>query len=227
MRRFVCLLVAVLLCTMMVYPAMAATDTFVPSIGYKDGPNVEDATMNGEEVDGCIVVSSLKQAEEKTTDISQEDRDLLLDIYKQLNEGTMELPPENESYVIRELVDVSFAKSDCVDKGHSHKQWLAEAGNTITISFDLGVKKTTEVTVMTYVNGQWVKAESVVNNGDGTITCVLEDICPVVFCLNAYEDLPPAQTGDVAGNDLILWIALMAVSATGIAVMCFRRRRAV
>ena len=44
MRRFVCLLVAVLLCTMMVCPAMAATDTFVLSIGYKDGPNVEDAT---------------------------------------------------------------------------------------------------------------------------------------------------------------------------------------
>lgn len=225
MRKVLCLFAAVLMCAMLVCPALAATDTFVPSIGYKDGPDIEDATMNGEEIDDCLVVSSLKQAEEKTTDISQEDRDLLLDVYEQLSNGSMELPLEHENYVIRELVDVSFEKSDCVDKDHGHKEWLAEEGNTITITFDLGVKDTTDVVVLVYVDGQWVSAESVVNNGDGTITCVLEDICPVAFVVDANAEEEPPKTGDQAGNDLLLWAVLMTASAAAIVVLSVQRRR--
>ena len=65
MRRIACLLLALMMCVMVAMPAMAADDTFVPSISYKDGPDVEDATMGDEDVTGCIVVTSLKEAKEK------------------------------------------------------------------------------------------------------------------------------------------------------------------
>lgn len=223
MRRMISLLVALLLCVMVACPVWAE-DTFVPSIGYKDGPEIVEAEQNEEDVTDCLVVTTLKEAEEKTTDITQEDRDLLLEVYEELDNGSMELPGEYKDDVIRELVDVSFKQNDCVGQEHGHKEWLAEEGNTITITFDLGVKATTDVGVLVYVNGQWVPAISVVNNGDGTVTVELEDICPMAFCVDPFSEEPPA-TGDVAGKNLVLWIALMTASCAGIVVLSLQRRR--
>lgn len=224
MRKLMCLLCVLLLGLTFVCPAFAATDTFVPSISYKNGPDVEAAEMDGEKVTGCIVVSSIKDAKEKSTDIAQEDRELLLDIYKQLSNGSMKLPLTGD-YVIRELVDVSFENADCVTPDHGHKEALMEDNTTVTIKFDLGVHKSTEVTVMSYVDGEWIPAKSVKNNGDGTVTVVFEDICPVVFCVDADAEDVPVKTGDVVGQNLILWIVLMAVSLVGIVVLVVLRRR--
>lgn len=225
MRRFVCLLGALLVCLTMACPVFAATDTFVPSIGYKDGPEIVDAELNGEDVEGCLVVSSIKDAKDNSTDIAQEDRDLLLEVYEKLSDGSMKLPLENENSVIRELVDVSFEQNDCIEPEHGHKEWLAEAGNTVTIKFDLGVKKSTEVAVLAYVNGEWAAIESVENNGDGTVTCVFEDICPVAFCVDADAEVEPPKTGDAMGENLLLWIILMAVSLVAIVVLVLNRRK--
>lgn len=224
-KKVICLILAVLLLVALAFPAFAAENTFVPSITYKDGPEIEDAEMNGEDVDGCLVVTSIMDAKNKSTDISQDDRDLLLDVYGQLDEGTMKLPLEGENYVIRELVDVSFEKSGCVGVSHDHKAWLAEEGNTITIDFDLGVKASTDVEVLVYVDGQWTPVESVVNNGDGTVTCVFEDICPVAFCVERGAEDNPPQTGDTMGENLILWIVLLVGSLAAIVVLLVNRRK--
>ena len=40
MKNCICLLVALMLCLSMAVPAFAAEDNFVPSIGYKDGPEI-------------------------------------------------------------------------------------------------------------------------------------------------------------------------------------------
>ena len=220
MRKILSFMMAVLLCLGMVTPALAAKDSFVPSIGYKDGPEIVDAEMNEEDMVDCLVVTSIEEAEEKTTDIYQEDRDLLLEVYEELTDGSMQLPLENDEYVIRELVDVSFT-TEC-DEAHDHKEELAEEGTTIEITFDLGVDPDEEVIVMAYIDGQWVPVECE-NNGDGTVTCVFEDICPVVFCVK--NTTPPAQTGDEAGRQLILWIVLMAVSFAAIVILVVGRRK--
>lgn len=225
MNRILCVLVALLLCAMMVCPALAATEIFVPSISYKDGPDIEDAELDGNDVGNCLVVTSIKQAEEKTTDIYQEDRDLLLEVYKKLTDGTMKLPVDADSYVVRELVDVSFAKTGCVEPQHGHKEWLAKKDNTIKITFDMGVTKDTEVLVLIYLDGKWVAAESVVNNKNGTVTVVMEDICPVAFVVDMDKGQEPPKTGDQAGNDLIIWIITLAASLVALIVLLVRRRR--
>ena len=224
MKRIVCVLAALLLGMMMVCPVFAA-ESFVPSIGYKDGPEIVDAEMDEKDVLGCLVVTSIKQAEEKTTDIYQEDRDLLLDVYKKLTDGTMKLPVDSDNYVIRELVDVSFTKTGCVEAQHGHKEWLAKKGNTIKVTFDLGVTKDTEVLVLTYVNGKWVPAESVVNNKNGTVTVVVEDICPVAFVVDLDKDQEPPKTGDEMGNNLVFWIIALAASAVVLVVLLSGRRK--
>ena len=222
MKKYLALFVVLALSLTMALPAFAAEDVFVPSIGYKDGPTIEDFDLETD----CLIVTSIRQAKEKTTDIHQEDRDLLLSVYEQLSDSSMKLPLEDNTYVIRELVDVSFKKSDCQEQDdHGHKQWLAEENTTVTVVFDLGVKATTEVIVLVYVDDQWVPAEEVENLGGGKVRVVFEDICPVAFCIDpdAEEEVPP--TGDVAGQSLLLWVVLMAVSLVAIVVLVLNRRK--
>ena len=69
MKKWVLCVIAMALCATLVCPAFAANDTFVPSISYKDGPDVDQAVLEGKPVDDCLVVTSVRQAVEKSTDI--------------------------------------------------------------------------------------------------------------------------------------------------------------
>ena len=223
MKKIVALILALVLCLAVAAPAFAA-GTFVPSVSYKDGPEIEDAEMDGQKVDACLIVSSVADAKNKTTDIGQDDRDQLVEVYDALLGGTMKLPIE-EDHVIRDLVDVSFAETGCVGQNHGHKEWLAQPGNTVTVTFDLGVAKSEEVFVMVYVDGQWVPAEKVINNGDGTVTVVFEDICPVAFCVADDKEDGPAQTGDMAGQEIFQWIVIMIASVISMVALTVHRRK--
>lgn len=219
MKRMICVLVVVLLCFCLVVPAMAAESSFVPSIDYKGGPEIIAAELDEEDVVRCLVVTSIPEARAQSTDIYQEDRDELLRVYDALVSGSMTLPLEGD-YVIRELVDVSF-KIPC-DEKDTHKEQLEQDGVTVDITFDLGVAADENVAVLVYVDEQW-KPVGASNNGNGSVTCVFEEICPVVFCVGG--ELPPAQTGDVAGQNLILWVVLMAVSCAAVVVLLVNRRK--
>ena len=228
MKRLVCLFVALLVCCSMVMPAFAAGG-FVPSISYKDGPDAEDAFMqegSGEKkgIDDCIVVSSIKEAEEKSTDIYQEARDLLLDVYKKLKDGSMKLPLDNEKYVIRELVDVSFRKTTCHEAGHGKDEELKRPEVTATITFDMGIPKNVEVVVLSYYEGAWEEVKSVTNNGDGTVTCVFDHFCPVAFCVEANAVAESPRTGDQIAA-MTLWIVLLIVSAAAVVVLLVLRKK--
>ena len=227
MRRIVSVMAVLLLCFCMSVSVMAAEGSFVPSIDYKNGPEIIDAELEEEDVVPCLVVTSIPEAREKSTDIYQEHRDELLDVYDQLVSGSMTLPLEGD-YVIRELVDVSFM-IPC-DERDTHKEQLAQEGVFVDITFDLGIAADENVVAMVYVNNSkartadysWQRVD-LVNHGDGTVSGTFEDICPVVFCVGG--ELPPAQTGDIAGQNLILWVVLMAVSCVAVVVLLINRRK--
>lgn len=201
---------------------------FVASITYKDSPAIEDATMDGEGVEDCLVVTSIKQAQEKSTDISQEDRDLLLEVYEKLEDGSMTLPLEGD-YVIRDLVDLSFEYEDCrqIEEHGNKPENLAQEGVTLTVTFDMGVGAYEDVLVFAYVDGEWVRVEDVTNNGDGTITVIFEDICPVAFVIDGKESVQNPTTGDAAGNQLMLVMGMLVLSAAGIVALVVSKARKV
>ena len=223
MKRIVCMLAVLLVCLHLGSPVMAASNTFVPSITYKDGPEITDAVLDGQDAGNCVVVSSIKDAKKQTTDIYQEDRDLLLEAYAKLADDSMKLPLENKQYVVRELVDVSWEEIDCVEEDHTHEEDLNREGVTVTIDFDLGVDANTEVLVYVYHDGQWQPVKGVTNNGDGTVTCAFEDIGAVAFVVR--QQTGGAETGDVAGRNLVWWGVLMAVSVVAIVVLTVRRKK--
>ena len=194
--------------------SVASSADLVPSITYKDGPVVEHAVLKEEKLEDCVVVTSILAAKDKTTDIFQEARDLLLSTYDDLSANEMTLPIP-EQYVVRELVDVSYKKTVCVEGGHTHEEELKKPDVDVTVVFNLGVKATTDVAVMHYHDGQWQAVKSVKNNGDGTVTVVMEHFCPVAFCVDPASESGPAQTGDSVGNSMGIWIALLVISLLG------------
>lgn len=226
MKRLVCLLLVLAVCAGFAMPVLAA-DTFVPSVTYKPTPDVEDATMGGEEVKDCIIVTSITQAEEKSTDISQEERDTLLMVYKEISNGNM-LESIGSDYVVRELVDVSFKHEECIqspgDHGNKNEE-LHHPDVSVEVTFELGVGPATDVVVMVYANYQWAPVEKVQNNGNGSVTVEFDDIGPVAFVVKQDSLTPPAQTGDTAGRYLPLWTLLLVLSAAALVAVVIRGSR--
>ena len=185
MKKTISLVLVLMLCVALAVPAMA---DFVPSVTYDGvagsflvkaevGGIVTDAQFGEEDVTDLIIVTNEQEAKDKATDIPQEERDLLLDAIKQVAEGTMTLPLA-EGFAVREIVCVDFIKSAA-----AMAEKLKEEGVTLTVTFDLGVVAEAELAVFSLIDGTWIEAASVANNGDGTVTVVFEDICPVVFAI--------------------------------------------
>lgn len=213
---------------------------FVPSVTYKEGPVVVDVDTNiktkdvdwsGDGIDECIVVTNVKQARNKSTDLSQEARDLLIEVYEAMERGEMVLPLK-DGYVVRELVDVSFKYEACqLLESHGDKDSnLTDDGTTLSIIFDMDLDPEEKIIVMTYINGEWVPVEDVENNGDGTLTCVFEDICPVAFIKEGEDIADRAATdnpfsGDPMVKTMGIWVGLMVVCVVGIVVLVVSMNR--
>ena len=246
MKRVVCLAMVIILCFAVASPAFAAKNEFVPSISYKDHPEIvpvptdpdspADKVVVGEIVDKVkdevvediheehLVITPVSGAED-STEIPEAAKNQLIDIYEQLTEGTMEIPYEKidpsidpNNMVIRDLFDVSSVNED-------HQQDVHEENMAVRVTFDLGVSPKANVYVMTYINDEWVPAVSAFNNGDGTVTIVVEAFGPVVFAVEGTGSVTPPQTGDQVGSSLPVWIAVMALAAVGLIVVLMLGRR--
>lgn len=184
MKRVLTVAIALLLCMSIALPLAANADIY----NSPNNPEIkpEKAAMDGVDVvmNDCVTVTNLKAAEEKTTDITDEERELLIKVYNALVDGTETLPIEGE-YAVRDIVDVSFKKLACRDdEAHGHKdEVLKQEGITLKVDFTLGVAADEVVETFVYVDGAWKAIVSTTNNGDGTVTCVFEDLCPVAFAV--------------------------------------------
>ena len=221
MKKLVCIFAMLALCLSLVCPAFAAEDTFVPSISYKDGPEITAVDENYDI--RHLVVTSIKAARDKSTDITQEDRDLLLSLYEQLLSGGMKLPMSSDvqTYVIRDLVHVGFTQ-ECRLSGDGHKATLEKPDETLDVTFRLGIDANTNMIVMAYIQGQWVPAENVVNHGDGTLSCELKDVGPVAFVVCNQTTEP--QPGPQGIGNLLWWLLLLLICICVLTVMLLKRR---
>ena len=237
MRRLICLTVALLLCVSFAGPIFAAEE-FTPSVSYKGTPDivtvkdpegepavaiVTDATGKTDYVDEeCMWLTPVARAAHDVK-IPDDAEKLLLSLYSQLTSGSMTLPygddVKAENMVIRDMFDISWL---C---GHDHDAMLLPEGVVIKLTFDLGVAADEKVVVMTYKNTAWGEIADVQNNGDGTVTCTFEHLCPVAIAVEGDGINAPDDTGDKTGSNLHLWIALMSVSAVAVAAAMIVRRK--
>lgn len=243
MKKLISLILALAMCFSVCGVVFAAEDDFVPSISYKPGPDL----VTGRDNDGnptigiivdeegnvldyvyeeppCLVITTIAEAlEDVQTGIPDDAEELLEQVYEDLLDGTMELPFENpDEMVIIQLIDATFL-CDGTTTGVDHEAMIEPEGVCLELTFDLGVGADVPVSVMCYVDGKWVEVPTI-NNGDGTVTCLFEKICPIAFAVPTGSVVPPA-TGDDSGAEIALWIALMAASSVALACLVIFRRK--
>lgn len=238
MKKLVSILIVMTLCLSLIVPAYAAEDTFVPSISEKDGialvPGTDDSgnpsygrilDADGKVLDhveeDCLVITPVSKVN-KEEDIPYASKQMLIKVYNQLKDGTMEIPYDifdadldADNMVVRELIDVSWLCEE-------HPEMLAN-GATIELTFKLGVAAGDQVYVSTYKHDKWNPVVKTVNNGDGTVTCTFTGFCPVAFSVQRGGNTPPSKTGDDANP--ALWIALMIGSLVCLAAVVYFGRK--
>ena len=241
MKKLLSLLVVLTLCCSMVLPAFA--EEFVPSISYKDVPEViidpcfvEDDVRK--ELDkGCLDITPVSEALAVPEAERTPAEALLVEVYGKLLDGSMKLPvggqmararstepEETKYYIIRDLFDASLVCGD-YHTDPSHVEELAKPGVCLEITFDLGIAADEEIMVMTYIDGVWAPIERITNNGDGTLTCLFEEICPIVFCVEDENQVPTPPTGDTQRQELMFWVIMMVATSSLVVLMVIFRRK--
>lgn len=232
MKKIMSAILALVMVLSMSAMVFAATDdTFVPSITYKGAPEVVVAQFVEKDKtelvpSHCLVITPVAKAHDEM-DRLPEAMTLLLDVYNKLNNGTMELPAsalkkaglEPQSAIIRDLVDITWI----CEETPSHLERLADDEAALKITFKMkGLEADDPICVLAYKNEQWAPIAEVVNNGNGTITCTFEHLCPVAFVVGP-EGMP--ETGVAVDSELILWACVLVASTAALAVVVLKRRK--
>lgn len=246
MKKIISLLMVLVLVAI---PAAVFADNFVPSISYKPAPEIvtDPATGLVGTVTGnvgnydhdknayadCIVVTPVSKAA-TSNEIPAAAATILLDVYNtllssdtklsslsdelnELVEATLGNGKDADDLVVKDLFDVSVVCDNL-------EAALAPVGNTLDITFELGVDANEEVFIMTYKNNTWAPIENVVNNGDGTVTGTFEGFCPVAIFVEGEGGSDSPETGVL--DVTYIWAIVAALSALLIVAVVVYNRRA-
>lgn len=252
MRKMMCLLLSVILCLSLAVSGAAAA--FTPSVSYKDTPEIvavrdekEQEVVavirqdSGDFVSfvevGDLVVTSVMDAKSEDGHTTEAEK-VLVEVYEALSDGSMEIPYEKlddvnaDEMVVRDLFEVSFTENA---SGENYTEVTKPDGVFLEITFQLGVPADVKVYAMTYNDGQWDPIRETRNNGDGTVTCLFEHLCPVAFCVEqSAVEAPAAPAVDQSQNEstsqegrsgVALWAGLAAVSAAVLAAVVAGRKK--
>ncbi len=220
----------------------AAGNNFVPSISEKPAPEIvefdEDGTKyvgkivdsNGSTIKkipvGYILITPIAEID-ASTELSDEIKNELKTAYAALTAEGADLSKicsvlnsivaeklgsgkNANNLVIRDFFDVTVI-------GDEYKALLATEGNKLVVDLKVSVDAGAFVATTVYVNGEW-KLVDAVNNGDKTITCSFDSVCPVALFVEGTggSDNPP-PTG--IGYENFTWIMLAIVSLAAIVVL--------
>lgn len=254
MKKVICLILSVMFSLSLAVPAFAAV--FTASVENKQAPevveitdeegNVAVATLIGNLPEGMqlvsgdfLVVTAVADAE-SSYQIPEVSQQALLEVYTGLQDGSILVPFEQldeanaPNLVIRDLFDVSWVDVDGNDIGK-----LLDAEDVfLEMTFDMKVAADAKVYVMVYKNDAWQQIQQVTNNGDGTITCVFEHLCPVAVIVEAEETVETEEIVEAANvvadsgmetssnGNMTLWIVIMAAALlTFVALLVSRKRK--
>lgn len=244
MKKWMTSLLAIVMCIALAAPVMAAD--FVKSVTYKPAPELvsdddgivghivdEDGNILSDEHEDCFLITPIAESD-SLGEKYPEAQELLEKTYEEFTSGEKKLsdvPGLNElaekelgegktgdDFVIRDFFDIMILCDDY--------PLLKEEGNTIDLTFDVGIASGAYMVAMVYIDGEWQLVE-LKNNGDGTVTGTFEDVCPVAFLVPAdsiVEETP--TTGDNNFKTITTWsvVAILALGAMVAAVTVYRRK---
>ena len=246
MKKVIAILTALVLVVCMGTTAFAAE--FTPSVVEKDAPTVVVKTegnntyagtivdANGTEVEKIpsikLIVTPVSKVETSTQIPAESKTNLkeayaalskadvkLSDLIKELDEDVKESLGKDvtvDDLIIRDLFDASLVDDNgalvTIDKDHR-----------LVVTFDIGIEANKAVFAMKYnEEKKWESIYAIHNNGDGTVTCEFDHLCPIAFLVEGAAD--SADTGDTSVS-LFVWAGIAAVSAALIVVLFVVKRK--
>lgn len=224
MKKIISLVLAMIMVFAIGATAFAAT--FTPSIEDPHGAINARILDHGEFVEGivfgkkCLIVTHISEADNAIPELDEEMA-LLKDVYKKLLSGEMKIPYEkagfnSENMTLIDLYDATFLCQE-------HPKMLEPEGVVIEITFKVNVDAGENVCVMIYKNNEWIPAESVKNNGNNTVTCVFEHLCPIAFAVETGEGSGPSvpEANPSTGAPVFFGTAALVCAA---AIASFKRK---
>jgi len=274
MKRFVTLLLTFVLFASMSISAFAAQDTFVPSITQKAAPEVvatEETTEDGQAIIGTVVIAGTGEEVHKAvvgslivtaitevddaSHLTEEKIEELKTIFTELSEGTKKLSDLSEAFnahvkevlgedksvddlVVKDLFDVTITDEQL-------ESYLAQEDTRINLTFNAGLKEGQFAAVMLFKNNEWLMAENVTNNGDGTVTATFDHFCPVMIIVEeagaaeeeakveapATEEAPAEETVEAvtevveAESAAFPWWIVIVVAVVAVVVVLKGRKK--
>ena len=251
MKKVLSLVMAFVLALTITISATAAT--FVPSIENKGAPEliILDETdegfvvgyitdKNGDKLTTeyleCFIITSITEALDKNSDVPDSIRNELVDQYNKICEDSTklsELCPE-----LDEIVKNKWGKDKSVDdlvikdffdiSGNCSniEEHLSEDGNTIELTFKVGIAGDTFITAMVYVDGKWQPVVDTINNGDGTVTVKFSKLCPVAFLVPGTGENSSVVSPITADtSSVFVWSGIMVLSLVAIVALVIYRRK--
>lgn len=240
MKKLVSLVLALVLCLSMA--CIASATAFTASVESKSAPTVVKiettesesavAVLTGDVPEEMalvpevfLIVTAVADAETSES-IPEDSAQALLEVYEGIQDGSIQVPfeeldPENaENLVVRDLFDISWTDEEQND----FAQLLENEDVSLEITFAMEIEADAKVYVMVYKNDTWSQIEQVTNNGDGTITCVFNHLCPVAVIVEADETMEvvnPAEDKD----RMTLWLGILAVSVVALTALVAGKKR--
>ena len=123
-----------------------------------------------------------------------------------------------DDLIVRDLFDVTLICDES-------NELLVDDEHHLLLTFSLGVKKDEFITAIKFnpETDKWETIRSVVNNGDGTVTCEFDHLCPIAFLVEKTESNSP-QTGDNSVS-IYVWVAVAAAAAALIVVLLVAKNK--
>ena len=251
MKKLISLFLALVICMSVTCTVFAAS--FTESVESKSAPAVVEvqdeqgntavAILSGDVpeemamvVVKALVVTAVADAE-TSAEIPETSKQALLDVYQGLQDGSIQVPfveldlEEPEKLVVRDLFDVSWTDED----GKDYAELLEQEGVRLEMTFDVAITADANVYVMVYKEDAWHEIRQVTNNGDGTITCVFDHLCPVAVIVEADETMEVVNlaeekvqipdSAESSGRNLGLWLGILVVSVLALAAVLASKKR--
>ncbi len=146
-------------------------------------PNPYDPSAPDMASDCCLIITHITDVHE--TALSKDGEEELLDVYYGLKSGKLSLPYAEVGFGGKEMAIIDLYDATFICK--EHNEMLVPEGVTIELTLEVPAPVGAKVCAMSYDDGAWTPAVSTVNNNDGSVTVVLEHLCPIVFAVEASE----------------------------------------
>lgn len=226
MKKTASVILAVMMIFALSLTAFAARDSFTPSVEAKGAPEIVPQEFNGALYDAFVLESGEIIKGLHIVDEEQPDGEIIVTAYSDIEvadprvnviyfeESYKEILSAQELQELNEAIPEGMLVRDFFDVTLvGTYENIFDEGKSLMVTFDTGIEAGANIKVLTRCSDEtgWQFVNKVTNNGNGTVTVIFDELCPVIFLVDKDDDavVTSPETSDV--NAAAIWLSLAAI----------------